>query len=260
MKKFVSEKRKNRKKNKIVSRKLLFAKSGVYYMFKDTKKKSKLQEQFDKEAAKELEKAERARKEAKMIKNTEYVKNQLEIIKEEQRIKEAKMRKVLEKEKESLKDENKDTFECAGCHRRISVSTLACPHCGQLHCQHCGAPLPMGDNFDGKCPRCEGYQNFETAELVVTKVEDIPPEERFWEELPPCPKCGAAVQSDWDECPFCNTKLGKGKKSRAVNMEAQGAEGASLESAADKVEGKLESAKEAQKKLRKEKKKEAEGV
>jgi Zn finger protein HypA/HybF involved in hydrogenase expression len=160
------------------------------------------------------------------------------------------MRKILDKEKAELVSEDKDTFECAGCHMRVSINTLACPRCGQLHCQHCGAPLPMGNDFTGKCPRCEGFQNFETAELVVTKVEDIPPEERFWEELPSCSKCGAAVQADWDDCPFCGTKVAKGKKGRMVEIEP----------AADKVEGQLESAKEVQKKLRKEKKKDAEGV
>ena len=227
-------------------------------MFKDNKKKSKLQKQFDKEAAKELERVAKAKKEADKIKDDEYVRQKLEMIKEEQKIKDAKRQAILEKEKASLKDEDKDTFECAGCHQRISISTLACPKCGQLHCQHCGAPLPMGYTFDGKCPRCEGYQNFQVAELVVTKVEDIPPEERFWEELASC-KCGAAVQPDWDDCPFCGAKIAKGKKGRVVDGEMV-ADGGQLESAADKMEGAPESAKEVKKKLRKEKKKDAEGV
>jgi uncharacterized OB-fold protein len=45
------------------------------------------------------------------------------------------------------------------------------------------------------------------AELVITKVEDLPPEERFWENLPTCPKCGATVQPDWPDCPICGAKL-----------------------------------------------------
>jgi len=59
----------------------------------------------------------------------------------------------------------------------------------------------------GLCPRCQRPPMFTPAELVITKVEDLPPEDRFWEDLPTCPKCGGAVQPDWNECPICNAKL-----------------------------------------------------
>ncbi len=43
----------------------------------------------------------------------------------------------------------------------------------------------------------------------VSSIDDIPPEDRFWEGLPECPKCKAAVQPDWDACPFCGHKINK---------------------------------------------------
>ena len=59
----------------------------------------------------------------------------------------------------------------------------------------------------GLCPRCQRPPMYTPAELVITKVEDMAPEDRFWETLPTCPKCGATVQPDWPDCPICGAKL-----------------------------------------------------
>ena len=111
---------------------------------------------------------------------------------------------IVQKNLEGL-DKDVEDFKCKACGSTVSLSNLTCPVCGQLYCQYCGAPMDMLN--PGQCPRCGRAPMYQTAELVITKVEDIPAEERFWEELPSCPKCSAAVQPEWAECPICGAKL-----------------------------------------------------
>ncbi|MCP4763317.1 MAG: hypothetical protein GY870_16200, partial [archaeon] len=129
----------------------------------------------------------------------------------------------------------------------VSLSNLTCPNCGALYCQYCGAAMDMMN--PSKCPRCGGAPYYTPAKLVLTKVEDLPPEERFWEELPNCPKCAAAVQNDWDDCPFCNTKL-----SRKPSMAPKKAEINTNPSEIIQTSG-PESDKEARRRIREERKK-----
>ena len=110
------------------------------------------------------------------------------------------------------------TFECEICHVKIDVDNLTCPQCGQLYCQYCGAKMNM--EAPGICPKCGGIPNYNPAPMVVTTIDDIPPEDRFWESLPECPKCHAAVQPDWDDCPFCGYKLLKGTAPAGPTTEA----------------------------------------
>ncbi|MHA1822054.1 MAG: zinc-ribbon domain-containing protein, partial [Promethearchaeota archaeon] len=144
-----------------------------------------------------------------------------------------------------------DHFKCKVCGADVSLSNLTCPNCGQLYCQYCGAPLDMEN--PGVCPRCGGIPYYQPAELVITRVEDLPPEERFWEELPTCPKCGATVQPDWDSCPICGAKLSPSKKPTGDQIDTGVWTEEELEKVQPKQPEKLESAKAVKRRMRKEK-------
>ena len=98
-----------------------------------------------------------------------------------------------------------EKFICKACGAQIGLGNINCPGCGTLYCQYCGALMDQLN--PGKCPKCSGIPNYNPAQLVITKVEDIPEEERFWEALDGCPKCGGAIQEDWEKCPVCGAKL-----------------------------------------------------
>jgi hypothetical protein len=84
---------------------------------------------------------------------------------------------------------------------------------------YCGFKMPDWEDFTGKCPKCKGFQNVTPAKLVQTTVEDIPEEDRFWEALDECPKCGGATQPEWDSCPICGAKLSSKPKPEAAQKE-----------------------------------------
>jgi len=185
------------------------------------KKKTKEESEKEKARAKMKKKAEKYKKEQDLIKkraerilDKDFVEKRLEF---ERKRDERKLLirdgRIATIQQEILGDEKK-TFPCKICQTEIGLGNITCPKCGQLYCQYCGQMLEMGDKFTGKCPKCGGFQNFTPAKLVQTTVEDIPEEERFWEEFPECPKCGAAVQQDWDDCVICGAKL-EAKKEQA---------------------------------------------
>lgn len=171
---------------------------------KKDKEKEKLKKKLRKHAIREQKKYDRIRKEAEKIKDENYVQEQLS----KERLKDEELNKkrdeIVQKNLEGL-DKDVENFKCKACKSTVNLSNLTCPVCGQLYCQYCGAAMDMLN--PGLCPRCKKPPMYQTAELVITKVEDIPPEERFWEELPSCPKCSAAVQPEWSECPICGAKL-----------------------------------------------------
>ncbi|MBD3352542.1 MAG: hypothetical protein GF364_13725 [Candidatus Lokiarchaeota archaeon] len=171
---------------------------------KDDKEKAKLKKKLRKHAIREQMKYDKKRKEAEKIKDEAYVQEKLAIerLKDEELMK--KRDEVVKKNLAGLMKDIKD-FKCKACGNKVQLENLTCPMCGQLYCQYCGAKMDMMN--PGKCPKCGGVPMYQPAELVITKVEDIAPEDRFWEELPSCPKCGAAVQPDWAECPICGQKL-----------------------------------------------------
>lgn len=176
---------------------------------KDDKEKEKLRKQLKKHAIQEQMKYDAKKKEAEKIKDEAYVQTKLaeEKLKDEELMR--KRDQIVSKNLAGLNIDVKN-FKCKTCNSVVELENLTCPNCGQLYCQYCGYPMDMEN--PGQCPRCGGAPFYQPAELVITKVEDIPPEERFWEELPSCPKCSAAVQPDWPECPICGAKLsGKGK-------------------------------------------------
>jgi len=179
-------------------------------LFKEKKdvEKEKIMKKLRKHAIREQLKEDRKRKEAEKIKDDAYVQQKLA---EEKMKDEMLMKKRDEIIKRNIGDLLKDIkhFKCKACGSEVELENLTCPVCGQLYCQYCGAAMDMLN--PGVCPKCGGVPFYQPAELVLTRVEDIPPEERFWETLPECPKCGAAVQPDWPECPICGQKLeGKG--------------------------------------------------
>ena len=147
------------------------------------------------------------RKKAERILDLDFVERRLAFERRHDEKKEAKRDGVLIAQQEALLKEEKETFPCAVCGTEIGLGNITCPRCGSLYCMYCGSKMPDGEDFTGKCPRCLGFQNFTPAKLVQTRVEDIPAEERFWEQLSECPKCGGATQPEWDSCPICGAKL-----------------------------------------------------
>ena len=169
------------------------------------KERAKLQEK----AKKKQEEWERQKAEAEKIKDINFVQSQLVGIKmREERLEAKRNAKIQETTRAVLSQLDIEHMVCEVCKVKIDVDNLTCPVCGQLYCQYCGAKMNM--EAPGQCPRCGGVPNYTPAPLVVTTIDDIPPEDRFWENLPECPKCKAAVQPDWDECPFCGYKMLKG--------------------------------------------------
>ena len=175
---------------------------------KDTKKAKKEREKIRKHALRQQAAYDRKKKEADKIKDEDYVQRRLaeERIKDEDALR--KRDQLVHRNMQNALGEEVTSFKCKFCQTEVSLSNLTCSNCGHLYCQYCGAPMDMEN--PAKCPRCGGSPMYTPAELVVTRIEDIAPEDRFWEELPACPKCSATVQTDWDTCPFCNTKLKKG--------------------------------------------------
>jgi rubrerythrin len=165
----------------------------------------KARKKMQKKAIKAQKEADMKRKEAEKILDKEYVEKALGW--ERKRDESFQVRRdtrIHEMEEEVLKDVG-EKFECKACGTLIGLGNINCPNCGTLYCQYCGA---MMDQLNpGKCPKCGGIPNYMPAQLVLTKVEDIPEEERFWDQLDNCPKCGASIQPDWDQCPICGAKL-----------------------------------------------------
>ncbi len=169
------------------------------------KERAKLQEK----AKKKQVEYDKKKAEAEKIKDVNYVQGQLVGIKmREERREASRNAKIQATMGAVLSRLDLENFKCELCNIPINIDNLTCPQCGQLYCQYCGAKMDM--EAPAQCPRCAGVPNYTPAPLVVTTVDDIPPEDRFWEGLPECPKCKAAVQPDWDECPFCGYKMLKG--------------------------------------------------
>lgn len=190
------------------------------------KKKTKEDIEKEKARSKMKKQAEKAKKEQDLIKkraerilDKDFVEKRLDFErKRDERKVTIRDTRITKMQDEILADE-KETFACKKCETEIGLGNITCPTCGQLYCQYCGQMLEMGDSFTGKCPKCGGFQNFTPAKLVQTRIEDIPEEERFWDALAECPKCGAAIQPEWDECVVCGAKLQVKKKGPAPETE-----------------------------------------
>jgi len=190
------------------------------------KKKTKEEIEKEKARSKMKKKAEKYKKEQDLIKkraerilDKDFVEKRLDFErKKDERKITIRDTRIAKMEDEILADE-KETFACKICETEIGLGNITCPKCGQLYCQYCGQFLEMGDKFTGKCPKCGGFQNFTPAKLVQTRIEDIPEEERFWEALSECPKCGAAIQEEWDSCVICGAKLQAKKKGPEPDKE-----------------------------------------
>ncbi len=191
------------------------------------KKKSKEEIEKEKERAKMKKKAEKYKKEQDLIRqkaerilDKDFVERRLAF---ERKFDEKKLglrdARVQAIQDEILADE-KETFPCKLCGQEIGLGNMQCPNCGQMYCPFCGYILE-DKNFTGKCPRCDGFAagGITPANLVQTRVEDIPEEDRFWEQLKNCPKCGAATQAEWDDCPICGAKLERKKEVAAAPTE-----------------------------------------
>ena len=182
-------------------------------MTKEEIEKEKARAKMRKKAEKYKKEQDLIREKAERILDKDYVERRLAFERRQDERK-ATLRdgRVQQIENEILADVT-DTFECKICHQQIGLGNMQCPHCGQMYCPFCGYILEDKD-FTGKCPRCGGFAagGITPAKLVQTRVEDIPEEDRFWETLDTCPKCGGATQPDWDECPICGTKLEKKKE------------------------------------------------
>jgi rubrerythrin len=169
------------------------------------KETQKMREEIERKSLKAKEEWERRQREASKLLDKEYVQKQLAIGKVQDEMLEQRQQKLISKTMDQIKKTELHAFRCKNCNTMVDMQNLTCPQCGQLYCQWCGSPMDMMN--PGLCPRCQRPPMFTPAELVITKVEDLPPEDRFWEELPTCKKCGAAVQPDWPQCPICNAKL-----------------------------------------------------
>lgn len=167
--------------------------------------KAKLKKQIDMHSSKVQEEFVRKQMESRRLLDNNYVQRQLGI----QQVEEAKIKQkqdiMVKKAQDQMKKTDLHAFQCIYCKAWVDMSNLTCPNCGQLFCQWCGAAMDMQN--PGLCPRCQRAPMFTPAELVITTVESTAPEDRFWENLPTCPKCGGAVQPDWTDCPICNAKL-----------------------------------------------------
>ncbi|TFF92989.1 MAG: hypothetical protein EU544_06555 [Promethearchaeota archaeon] len=179
------------------------------------KKKSEFEKEKDKARKKLRKKAEKVKEEqdlkkkrAERILDKDFVERRLSFERKRDEKKKAKRDGFITEIEEEVLADQKETFECKICGQEIGLGNMQCPHCGQMYCPFCGFILD-DKNFTGKCPRCGGYAagGVTPAKLVQTRIEDIPEEDRFWEGLNECPKCGGATQPDWDECPLCGAKL-----------------------------------------------------
>ncbi|MHA1732327.1 MAG: zinc-ribbon domain-containing protein [Promethearchaeota archaeon] len=189
--------------------------------FDDRKKKQEIAKErgkMKKRAIKAQKEYEREKARAELIKDERYVQRELTRVT-------AGLERAREKRDREIRDtlehvgKTGDTFKCKVCGGEVEWDNLTCPQCGSLYCQYCGAL--MDQENPGQCPRCGGVPNYTPAPLVITTVESMPEEDRFWEQLNECPKCGAAVQDDWDECPICGAKLaGKGTAPAGPTTEA----------------------------------------
>lgn len=175
--------------------------------FDDSKRKEarkKARKKMRKKALKEQKKYEKIKAEAELIKDKDYVQREL-----------GRATIKLERDREKRDDEIRDTlqhiggpgetFKCKVCGEPVEYDNLTCASCGSLYCQYCGELMDQMN--PGVCPKCKGVQNYNPAPLVITTVESMAPEDRFWEDLPECPHCGASIQPDWDECPICGKPL-----------------------------------------------------
>ncbi|MHA1293623.1 MAG: hypothetical protein ACTSQJ_13270 [Promethearchaeota archaeon] len=178
-------------------------------MTKEELEKEKLRKKLLKQAYKDKKMQDLKRKQAERILDKDFVERRLSFERRRDEKREAaRDGKIAAITAEILADE-KETFACKVCGEEIGLGNITCPRCGSLYCMYCGFKMPDGEDFTGKCPKCGGFQNFTPAKLIQTRVEDIPEEERFWEGLSECPKCGAAIQPDWDSCVICGAKLEK---------------------------------------------------
>ncbi len=174
---------------------------------KEDPEKAKMRAKLMKHAAKVQKEADMRKKKAQLLRNDDYVNAMMD--QETQRMDQMKerQRKLIRKGMEDVdaRKHELEAFNCFECGAAVDMSNLTCPKCGQLYCQWCGAKMDMMN--PGLCPRCKRPPFYTPAADVITKVEDLAPEERFWEELPECPSCGGAVQPDWDQCPICGGAL-----------------------------------------------------
>jgi hypothetical protein len=229
---------------------------GNSLMFDDKKNKKEMDKDravLRKHAEKAQAEYDRKKKEADKIKDENYVQLKLaeEKLKDEELLKKRDF--IVHKNLKEALGADVDSFKCKVCGAQVSLTNLTCSDCGTLYCQYCGMQMNMEN--PGTCPRCGGTPFYTPAELVITKVEDLPPEERFWEELPTCPKCGAAVQPDWDQCPVCNVKLSPSQKSSAPAKEDTGVweESDSAAAATEPDDEPMLSAKEVKRRMREQK-------
>jgi hypothetical protein len=146
----------------------------------------------------------------------DYVKRQMVILQEQAEKFQAKQEKALSRKLGKIKYTELQSFKCHDCASAVDMVNLTCPTCGALYCQWCGAAMDMMN--PALCPRCKNPPFYTPAAMVVMKVEDMAPEDRFWEESPSCPQCSATVQFDWPECPICNAKLKGNLKAPAKPM------------------------------------------
>lgn len=175
----------------------------------DDKEKKKMEKKIRKKAMKVKKELDKKKKEAERILDMDYVERRLSFERKRDEKRSAYRDGVIHEMQEEILADQKDTFTCKTCGQEIGLGNMQCPNCGALYCMYCGFKLPDGEEFTGKCPKCQGFQNVTPAKLVQTTIEDIPEEDRFWEALSECPKCGGAIQPDWDECPICGEKFKK---------------------------------------------------
>ncbi len=112
---------------------------------------------------------------SKRLLNKEYVQAQLAIQQDEDDKINARQQRMINKTMKQIKKTTLTAFQCHFCKAMVDMSNLTCPNCGQLYCQWCGAPMDMEN--PGLCPRCQRPPMYTPAELVITKVEDMAPEE-----------------------------------------------------------------------------------
>ena len=176
-------------------------------MFKKKKdpSKDKMRKDLQAHAMRAQAAHDRRKKKAQRLLDKNYVDAQMKIQEADRAVMEAKQTALIKKSMDEIKKTDLKAFKCKDCGTMVDMQNLTCPMCGALYCQWCGAAMDMMN--PGLCPRCNRPPMYTPAELVVTKVEDMAPEDRFWEALPTCPKCGATVQADWPSCPICNSKL-----------------------------------------------------
>ena len=167
--------------------------------------KERMRKQLEAHAMKVQKEHDRKVAASKRLLDQNYVNQQMQIQQQQQAAFESRQNAMIQKSMEQIKKTELKSFKCGECGSAVDMQNLTCPNCGQLYCQWCGAKMDMMN--PGMCPRCNRPPFYTPAESVITKVEDIAPEDRFWEDLPTCPKCGAAIQPDWPDCPFCGAKF-----------------------------------------------------